>query len=247
MAEERDYCPARPGLGTPACTIPPGRVSIETGLADWTLEDGLGERSDTVLLGDTLVRAGLTDRVEFQVGWTPYGQVRTRDATTGVVANARGVGDVMLGLGVNLANPDGSGFAVAVEPFVTLPTGGAAIGAGDWGAGVVVPMSYDLGRSFSLQLTSEVDAAVDGDRRGRHLAYGAILGLGFPLGDTLSATIEGQAMRDDDPAGATTQGYASLSFGWTPSDDWQFDIGGVAGLNGDSADVELYLGVSRRL
>ena len=34
----RDYCPARPGLGSPACTIDPGRVSVETSLADWTLE-----------------------------------------------------------------------------------------------------------------------------------------------------------------------------------------------------------------
>lgn len=245
FAEERDYCPARPGLGTPACTTAPGRVSVEVGLADWSLDSGSDARTDTVLLGDTLVRVGLSDRVEAQIGWTPYGQVRSRERTTGTTDISRGVGDVFLGLGVNLANPDGSGFSVAVIPFVTLPVGGNAIGAGDWGSGVTLPISYDLGKSFSLQLTPQLAAAVDSDRSGRHAAYSVVAGLGFPVASSVSGTIEAMAVRDDDPAGATTQTYASLSFGWTPLKDWQFDVGGVAGLNRNSADAELYFGVSR--
>jgi hypothetical protein len=47
----RDYCPARPGLGSPACTIDPGRVSVETSLADWTLDRQGADRTDTVLIG----------------------------------------------------------------------------------------------------------------------------------------------------------------------------------------------------
>jgi len=66
FAEERDYCPARPGLGTPACTISPGRVSVEMGLADWSVDQDSSQRTDTVLIGDTLVRIGLTDTIEAQ-------------------------------------------------------------------------------------------------------------------------------------------------------------------------------------
>lgn len=245
LADDRDYCPARPGLGTPACTIAPGRVSVEAGLADWALSDDPDQRTDTVLIGDTLVRIGLTDRIEAQIGWTPFGHVRMRDKTSGQVTHASGVGDVALGLGINLQHPDGSGFAIAVNPYVTLPVGGSAIGAGDWGTGVLLPMSYDLGKSFSVQFTPELDAAVDADRSGRHLAYSGVIGLGFPVISAVSGTIEAQAIRDDDPAGATTQGYVSLSFGWMPDDRWQIDIGGVAGLNRASTDAELYLGVSR--
>ena len=39
LADERDYCPTRPGLGTTPCTIAPKHVSVETALADWTLDD----------------------------------------------------------------------------------------------------------------------------------------------------------------------------------------------------------------
>jgi len=196
------------------------------------------------LIGDTQVRIGLTDTIEAQIGWTPVGFVRER--SRGIVSRATRAGDVTLGLKANLANPDGSGLAVAVQPFVTLPVGRQPVGAGDWGAGVVVPLTFDLSKTVNLEIVPEVDAAVDQDGRGRHFAASTVVGLGFELTDKLTLEIEGQVLRDDDPAGKTTQGFASASLAYKASDDLQLDIGGVAGLNRDAPDVELYAGISRR-
>lgn len=240
----RDYCPARPGLGSPACTIDAGRVSVETSLADWTLDRQGGDRTDTVLIGDTLVRIGLTDTIEAQVGWTPVGFVRQRSG--GLVDRATRVGDVTLGLKANLANPDGSGFAVAVQPFVTLPAGRQPVGAGDWGAGVVVPLTYDLSKTVNVQLVPEVDAAVNQSGRGRHVAASVVVGLSIALNDRLTVELEGEALRDEDPMGKTWQDSAALSFAYKVDDDLQFDIGSIAGLNRNAPDVELLAGVSRR-
>ena len=242
--DERDYCPARPGLGTPACTMAPGRVSVETALGDWTLDKQGSDRTDTVLIGDTQVRIGLTDSVEAQVGWTPIGTVRTRSG--GLVDRATRTGDVTLGIKVNLAHPDGSKFAIAVQPFVTLPVGRAPVGAGDWSAGLVVPLSYQLSDKVSLELVPEIDAAVDADGRGRHLAYSGVAGIGFALNDKVNLTLEGQAVRDQDPSGSTTQFLAAGSLAWMARKNLQFDIGAVAGLNRDAPDIELYAGVARR-
>lgn len=246
QAQERDYCPARPGLGTPACTIAPGRVSIETGILDWQRDDTPDERDDAVLVGDTLARFGLSDTIEAQVGWTPFGRLRTRDKATGRVDAADRVGDVLLGFKANLHNPDGGGFSAAIQPFVTLPVGRAPIGAGDWGAGVVVPVSVDLGDALNLQFSPEMDAATDGDGHGRHLAYGSVVGLGIALADSVGVTVEAQAMRDDDPDGRSTQVYGAVSAAWMPSERLQLDVGTTLGLNRDAADVELYFGISRR-
>ena len=246
LAEEREYCPTRPGLGTTPCTIAPKRVSVETALTDWTLDDQSDQRTDTILIGDTFVRVGLTDTIEAQIGWTPYGHVRTRDKTTGMVDRAGRVGDVTVGAKANLLHPDGSGLSIAVQPFVTLPVGRTPVGGGDWGTGVVVPVTYDLSDTLNLATTSEVDAAVNGDGRGRHLAYSEVLGLGIKLSKSLTGTVEAQVLRDEDPAGHTTQGFASASLAWMARDDLQLDLGAVAGLNRDAPDVELYLGVSRR-
>lgn len=242
--KERDYCPARPGLGTPACTIAPGRVSVETALADWTLEKSGGDRTDTILFGDTLVRAGVADNLELQLGWTPVGIVR--DRTAGMVERATRVGDVTLGAKLNLANPDGSRLSFALQPYVSLPVGRMPVGAGDWSAGLVAPLTYDISDKVNLEITPEIDAATDEDGHGRHLAYSGVVGLGFALTKALTLEVENQVQRDDDPDGASTQDRAALSLAWMARDDFQLDVGAVAGVSGGAPDAEVYLGVSRR-
>lgn len=246
VAQERDYCPQRGGIGTTPCLIAPGRVSIEMALADWTLEQDEDARTDTVLVGDTLVRVGLTDRVEAQIGWTPFGHVRERDKQAGGVTRADRVGDVFVGLKGGLKNPDGKGLSIAVLPFATLPVGRRPVGAGDWGAGLLLPVSYDLSEALNVQFTPEVDAAVDEDGRGRHLAFSGTVGLSAHLSEAMTGTIEVQELRDRDPAAHTTQTLAGVSLGWMLGEATQFDAGCNAGLNRASPDVELYLGVSRR-
>jgi len=244
-AELRDYCPDRPGIGTPPCTIDKGHLSFEVGLADWTLDRRPAERTDTLILGDGLLRYGLTDSTEVQLGWTSFGRERDHDRVTGTRTRVSRVGDVLVAVRQNLRNPDGSGLSLAVMPFATLPSGRQPIGAGDWGAGLRVPVSYELDDRFGLELDLQVDAAVDGDGNGRHLAYGGVSGIQTKLSKALTATVEYQVTRDRDPDGHQTQQLAGLSLGWQPIDDLQLDIGANAGLR-HADDVELYVGIARR-
>ncbi len=241
----RDLCPDRPGLGTPACTLDAGATMIEIGIADWTLDRNADSRIDSFAFGGALLRAGLTPSLEVQVGWTMLGHVRERDRVTGDVTRGTRTGDVTLALRQNLRNPDGSGFSAAVMPYATLPVGGEGIGAGDWGAGLVVPVSFELG-SISLGFSPHVDAAVDGDGDGRHLAYGSVAGVGFDLSEDVSTAAELSLTRDRDPAGYATEALAGLSAGWQVGEDSQWDVGANVGLNRASPDVEFYFGYARR-
>ena len=243
--DRRDLCPDRPGLGTPACTIDAGAMMIEIGVADWTVDRRADSRSDSWTFGDALLRAGLTPSLEVQLGWTMLGHVRDRDRTTGEVTKRTRTGDVTLALRKNLRNPDGSGVSAALMPYATLPLGGEDVGRGDWGAGLLVPVSFELG-ALSLGLSPHIDAAVDSDGDGRHLAYGSVVGIGFDLSDDISMTAEMSITRDRDPDGDTTEALAGLSAGWQPDADSQWDVGANVGLNRDSADVELYFGYARR-
>ena len=243
--EGRDLCPDRPGLGTPACTVEAGGVILEIGLGDWTRDSDAGQRSDTILTGDALLRIGLTSSLEAQVGWTALAMVRERDRASGAVSRMTQAGDVTLAVRQNLRSPDGSGFSLAVMPYASLPVGGRAIGAGDWGAGLLVPFSIEAG-VLSIGLTPHVGAAVDGDGDGRHLAYGSVAGIGFGVTDALSVAAELSLTRDRDPAGALTEALAGVSAGWQADADSQWDIGANIGLNRDSPDVQLYFGFARR-
>ena len=246
-AEElREFCPDRPGLGTPACTMDPGHFDVELGIADWTLERSTGSRTDTVEAGEMLVRVGLTGSLEAQLGWTAFGHVRTRDRASGLVDQASGIGDLTIALRQNLASPDGSGFSLAVMPYATLPTGGEAIGAGEWSAGLLIPLSYDLGKGVQLGLTGQVEAAADEDRDGRHLAYGAVAGVSLPITKSVDATFELAGNRDEDPSGPSTQWLAGLSAAWMAKEDLQLDAGANLGLGEAAPDLQIYLGISRR-
>lgn len=243
----RQLCPDRPGKATPACTLDPGHVEYEASVADWTHDHMAGATSDTILFADSLLRIGLTTDTEAQIGWTPWGSVRERSA--GSSARTSGTGDVTLSLRHNLRNPDGSGFSLALQPFVSLQSGGKAIGAGDWGAGLIVPTSLELPHNLQLGIAPSIEAAVDEDRDGRHLAYSIAAGLTLPFGDTgLATSIELWGNRDDDPSGHTSQYSLDASATWTPKQlaNLQLDIGGYVGLNHNTPDLELLGGVAVR-
>jgi len=247
LAEDklRDLCAERPGLDTPACTVDPGHLQVEVGLGDWTLDKQAGSRTDTVLLGDMSARYGVGESTEIRLGWTAYGHVRNRDAT-GAIDRTSGTGDVTIGLKQNLSNPGGDGFSMALLPYATLPTGKNGVGAGDWGAGLLIPISYSLTDKLTLETTPEMDAAVDSDGKGRHLAYGSAAGLGVKLNEQWSMSVEGQLIRDRDPSGHSTQLLAGAYVAWQPKGRLQFDAGAQAGLNHATPDLELYFGISQK-
>ena len=244
--ELRDLCAERPGLDTPACTVDPGHLQIEMGLGDWTLDKQAGDRTDTVLLGSALARYGVGTSTEVRLGWTAYGHVRTRDRMTDAIDRSSGTGDVTIGLKQNLSSPSGDGFSLALLPYATLPTGKKDIGARDWGVGLLIPISVDLTDKVSWEATPEMDAAVDADGKGRHLAFGSAAGLGIDLSKRWSMSIEGELVRDRDPAGHSTRALAGAFLAWKPKEQLQFDAGAQAGLNHATPDIELYFGVSRK-
>jgi hypothetical protein len=244
--EMRPLCADRPGLETPACTVDAGHVQVEVGIGDWIRDTQPDVRTDTILAGDFLARVGLTDHLEARLGWTAFGHQRERDRTTGAVDRASRTGDVTIGLKQNLRNPDGSGLSIALLPYASVPVGRGPIGAGDWGAGLIGSVSYELSDTVQVVASPEIDAAVDEDRNGRHLAYGGEVGLSGSLSDAITATIDLELLRDRDPGGHSTEALAGLSLAWQPQKLLQFDVGSNVGMNHASADLEVYVGVTRK-
>lgn len=245
-AQERELCFDRPGLDTPPCTLDVGRAAVEVGVGGWMRDRTRNVSASETTMGSWLARVGVTDTLEAQFGWDGYVRSRTHNRRSGVTDRARGAGDAVVALRQNLRNPDGSGFSVSLMPSLSLPTGSAQIGAGDFGARLLAPMSLELTDVLSLMMTPRVEAAVDADGRGRHPAYGGVVGLGLDVSDSVSASLELMAVRDRDPSGRSTTALAGLSAAWRPGDDWQLDAGINCGLNRNGPDREIYAGVSRR-
>ena len=87
-------CAARPGKSTPPCTVPAGHWQVETGVADWTLQTGRGERDTSLAIGETTVKYGLGARSDIEIDVTPWQRSTSRGP--GFRHRASGIGDVNL-------------------------------------------------------------------------------------------------------------------------------------------------------
>ena len=241
----RDLCPDRPGNATPPCIVDAGHVQVETAITGWTHDRRDGVTTDSFALAETEVRVGLTPRLEIELQWQPYGTFTRRDRTSGFRDHAEGTGDVTLGLRRSLARPDGAGFSVAVQPFVTAPAGHSSIGNGGWSGGVLLPVSYDLGSDWTLAGTPEIDWTPDTTGDGHHFAYTAVAALSRKLG-ALAVGVELWANRDADPDAPVTEATADVTLAWTVASDLQLDVGANAGLTRDTPRIALYIGIARR-
>ena len=241
-SDELRFCPNRPSLGSSACTTDQGHVQFEYSALDWQRDDTTQEREDQLVVADLLARIGIGEQTEVQVGWTAFGTDRVRQKGSGDVSHDSAIGDVRLAVRQNLRNPDGSGLSFGIEPFVILPVGRHPTGSGDWGAGAMVPVTYDLSPSLNLAFTGQTAALADEDGNGRHLNYSGIVGLGYQLSDTMTWTSEVSVERDDDPAGGETLVLAAQSIAWQPTKRTQLDLLAAAGLTQATSDIRIALG-----
>ncbi len=182
------------------------------------------------------------------MSWTAYTRDSVTDFSSGVSQHASGIGDVTLGLKQNLLHPQekAPGLAAGILPYVVLPSATHGVGDGDWSAGLTVPLSYKFGDLVTVALSPQIQAAVDEDRHGRHLAFGAAAGLQFSVTDTLRLSPEIEIMQDQDPQEASTLAQAAVSLAWRLDTVSQVDFQTTAGLNDNTPDVQIAFGISRK-
>lgn len=166
----RELCPDRPGKNAPPCIVDKGHLMLEFGPVRHIDERG----SSQYEFGETLVRYGLTDMIEFQASYTPYIVIRLKEPTSGQRRTLRGTGDLTGAVKANLLNPDGNSTSVAIQAFATVPIGKNGVGAGAWEGGVIVPISFELSDQLGLTLDPEIDYKVEEERGTMWLSPGSL-------------------------------------------------------------------------
>jgi hypothetical protein len=244
LADDAPICADRPGKATSMCTVPAGRWQVETGLAEWSLDRGGGERDTSIVLGETLIKYGLTDRSDIGLDVAPW--QRTTSRGSGFRDRAQGFGDLKVVYKRALTAEDAP-LQLSVSPFVKIPTAKRRLGNGKWEGGLLLPIGYAIPNSpLSIGLTPELDWVADGDGRGHHAAMAQVASLGWQVSPRLNLSGEIWGQWDWDPAETTRQASADGSITWLADKNVQFDAGANFGLNRRTPDVELYAGVSKR-
>lgn len=239
QAETPPICTDRPTKANAVCTVPAGAWQLETAIGDWLQVDSGGTRIDTLSLASSLLKLGLTDRSDLQLGIVPYVRVSTGGD------DVSGVGDVTLRYKRRLAGGDAP-VQLAIIPFVKLPSAKAGIGNGKVEGGLALPISFVLAGPLTVTLGPEVDMLADADGHGRHPAIVQLVNVSAQIAPRLSLVGELWANWNFDPASIVRQASADVASAYAVTETLQVDAGANVGLTRDTPDVEIYAGISKR-
>ena len=223
---QADDAPAfdRPGIPFAAETLRPGAFAWEQGLPDASTDRSGGQRT-TLYTADTLMRLGLFENVELQLGsdsynWQHGGGERVRDG-----------GDSHVALKVALPSRVES-FHWAVLGSYSVPTGSAAFSDG-YSRELGVTASWDLPQERALALY--VNYARDSD--GHQWTFAP--NYTFFSGEHFSSYVEAGIDSGGDHARVAGAGGA-----WQLPHAMQLDVSVLRGLTSESPDWQGGLGLS---
>lgn len=177
----------RPNITDVPYSVDSGVLQIETSLIEYTRDTYNGTRTEITALAVTNLRIGLTDDWEIQAAITPVAAVRTRSA--GAVTEDSGVGDTLIRTRYVLQGNDGEGLAIALLPYLKLPTN--TVGFNDrLEGGFEVPLAYNVSATTQLNLMPGVELLWSG-QSARH--YDPNPFLGFAIWHNVTPEIAGFA------------------------------------------------------
>ena len=230
----------RPDQTESAVVVPQGRVQLETGWT-FTREDESGLLTETHELAGTLVRIGLTERVELRVGWAGY--IAADVDLGGAMTDANGSGDTALGAKVHLREERGRAPELALLAAVTLPTGGDEFSSEEFDPSFRISASHELSERLAFGYNAGAAWTSESGTTLSNYQYTAVLGIGIT--DRLGAFAE---LYGDIPASASGGPANSFDGGFTYllRDNIQADFAGGVGLSSAADDWFVGLGISLR-
>lgn len=228
----RDLSPDRPDATESPLTVDAGRYAVEVSFFDWR-RDGRDEAFTTMA---TNFKVGLTHDIDFQTVF----DLHTWDRPA-AGPDADGFSDIQFRLKWNLWGNDGGDTALALFPFVKVPTG-SSLSNDEWEGGLIVPFSADIADGVGLGLMAEFDAVYDDTTLDHEFEFLHSAVLGFDLTEQLGLFTEYIGITGETPY----QAYFAGGFTCTVNEDLILDCGTQVGLNDEAEDLGLFFGMTKR-
>jgi hypothetical protein len=231
--ETRPLSTDRPDTTESPYTVDAGRWQFEMEIAAWTRDGGASQRFNW---GELNLKHGLSASADVQFVLPFY---------TRIVGGDEGFGDMQVRLKYNLWGNDAGSDALAIMPYLKLPTARNGIGNGDLEGGLIVPYGFDGPAGWAFGLMGEIDIISDEDSGG----YQPV-GL---VSATASRALTERSGMFFELVGIFTpesrderEGYFNTGMTWALSEAVQLDGGIRVGLTRASADFSPFVGISTK-
>jgi hypothetical protein len=154
--------PDRPDASSSTATVSRGRVQLEAGIL-FERTRAAAAPTERRLSAETTLRVGVAESLEVRLEGEPVVRLRGAD-------DATDVGDLKLSAKWRFFDPaEGVAWpALALSPFVKLPTAPEPIGSGKADAGLILIGGFDLPARLALDVNAGL-AAIGQTRPGGHL------------------------------------------------------------------------------
>ena len=233
--ELRALAADRPDSTESPITVDKGYWQVETSVLDFARDRSGGNGYETWTFAETNLKYGITDNMDLQFVFAPYVYQRTK--TAGALTEAEDASDITIRLKWNLWGNDGGKTAFALFPYVKVPTG-TALSNDQWEAGIIFPYSAEINDRVGLGLQAEFAYAWDENDADYDIEFLHTAVLGFAVTEKLGAYIEYLGIAGDHPY----QAHASGGLTYAITDQFQWDIGAVYGLNDAAEDLNVFSG-----
>ena len=144
----REISPDRPDKTDSPFTVDAGHFQLEMDFVNYTYDSPNSQhgniQSEEYQVAPMNLKVGVFNNTDFQVVLSPWQWQRTESNNLGRVGHQSGFGDTTLRIKENLTGNDGGFFALALIPFVTLPTSQDNLGAGSVEGGLGIPYAFDV-------------------------------------------------------------------------------------------------------
>jgi hypothetical protein len=245
----RELSTDRPDKTESPYTVDAGHLQIELDFATYTRDidrsEGQNLRSDTFGIAPVNFKLGLTNDSDIQLLVDPYVRQTVKNRAGRTTERTSGFGDVTLRLKHNLWGNDGGATALALMPFVKLPTARRGIGNGAVEFGLIVPLAIEVADGLGIGLMTEIDVLEESDGKGYAPTFINSATMSVDLTDRLGAYTELFAERSTE-RGARWVATADVGLTYAVTDDLQLDGGVNLGITRAADDVQLFMGISRR-
>ena len=228
----RDLSTDRPDTTESARSVDAGHFQLELEIAAWERDGG----TRTLHLGEFNLKAGLDDSTDLQLVLPRFSR------TSG---GPEGFGDIELRLKRNLWGNDNGPTALAVMPFVKIPTASHDLGNGKWEGGLLVPFAFSLPAGWESAVMTGIDLAADDTGNGYHAVFVNSITASHGLTESTAFFVELVSVLSAE-SGADDEAYFNAGLTWAVLPQWQVDGGIRAGLASASTDFTPFLGFSAK-
>lgn len=209
----------RPDITESAYSLDAGHFQLESELVRFTRQRENGHmQNQEIALNYINLKMGLSRTTDVEAIIETYAW--QKDKSAGDVQRKRGFGDLTLRLKRNLWGNEGGTTALALLPFVTLPTG-KQVGGGAVEGGLATPFAWQLPGDWTLGSQLKASLLHDEEAKEHFLELAPSITAGHDIYRSLA-------------------GFAEVSSTWdTRSSSWQatFDTGLTLGL-GENAQLD---------